>query len=333
MFARWSMLSAGEDNARPAHARMGPGPHTQLRTAPSPRKAFRGLLVLVFILALAGCRLPAAQGPVSRSLATSRQLSQQGVTALDAGDWSTAEHLFSESVETCDSNADAHRHYAETLWHRGKRSEAIAQLNEAIRLSPDDETLLVRAAELRLATGDTSGAQEDVRLAIDLNPRSPAAWMLAGRIEAAGSRLRPALAAFHRALSFAPESREALLELAECYRQLGEPERALVNLQTLADTYPPGEEPRQVVYLEGLALAALGRQHDAVDALAQAAARGTPDAGLLWHLAEAESRAGLNEQAWRDVQRALAVDPQHRASRQLAAQLSVARQATGQLTR
>jgi tetratricopeptide (TPR) repeat protein len=309
------MLSASGNDARRAHG---------------GRALF---LAAVFMAAAAGCRLPAAQGPVSRSLATSRQLSQQGLSALDAGDWSTAEHLFNESVETCGSNADAHRHYAETLWHRGQRAEAIAQLNDAIRLAPDDDTLLVRAAELRLAIGDTSGAHDDVQMAIDINPRSPAAWLLAGRIEAAGGRLRPALAAFHRALSFAPESREGLLELAECYRQLGQPERALVSLQTLADTYPPGEEPRQVVYLEGLALSALGRQHDAVDALAQAAARGAPDAGLLWHLAEAESRAGLNDEAWRDVQRALAVDPQHRASQQLAAQLGLARQAGGQLTR
>jgi superkiller protein 3 len=290
-----------------------------------------GLLLAAF--AAAGCRLPNAQGPVPRSLAASRELSQQGVSAMDEGDWSQAEQLFKKSVETCAANADARRHYAEALWHLGKRAQALDQLDEAICLSPDDDTLLVQVAELRLATADTRGAHDAVRQAIDIHPRSPLAWMLAGRIEAAGGHTREALSAFHRALSFAPESRDALLEIAECYRKLGEPERALVNLQTLADTYAPGEEPRQVMYLEGLALGALGREHDAIDALAQAAARGAPDAGLLWHLAEAEARLGLNDQAWRDVQRALATDPQHRASRQLAAKLAVARQGTGQITR
>ncbi|HEX3656527.1 MAG TPA: tetratricopeptide repeat protein [Pirellulales bacterium] len=311
MFARWSMPRAGEFF----------------------RQSTRLTGCLVLALAASGCRLPATQGPVSRSLTASRQLSQQGVSALDAGDWSTAEHLFNEAVETCDSDANAHRHYAEALWHRGKRAEALAQLDEAIRLSPEDDTLLVRAAEMRLASGDATRAQQDVRSAIDINPRSPSAWMLAGRIEVAGGHQRDALAAFHKALSLAPDSRDTLLELAECYRRLGEPERALVNLQTLADTYPPGEEPRQVSYLEGMALSAMGRQQDAVDALAQAAARGTPDAALLCSLAEAESRAGLADNAWRDVQRALTIDPRHAASRRLAAQLGLARQSTGRITR
>jgi tetratricopeptide (TPR) repeat protein len=313
MFASWSMPRAGE-----------------ILRWPAP---LTGGLALTMALAALGCRLPAAQGPVPRSLAASRQQLQQGVSALDAGDWTTAEQRFSQAVETCDSDPNAHRQYAEALWHRGRQTEALAQLDQAIRLSPDDDTLLVRAAEMRLASRDMTAAKQDVRSAIDINPRSPSAWMLAGRIEAAGGHQRDALAAFHRALSFAPESRETLLELAECYRRLGEPERALMNLQTLADTYPPGEEPRQVAYLEGLALAALGRQRDAVDALAQAAASGPPDAELLCGLAEAEARAGLADEAWRDVQRALGVDSRHAASRRLAAQLGLARQPNGRLTR
>lgn len=288
---------------------------------------------LAAVLPLAGCRLPAAQGPVSRSLAASRQLAQQGATALDGGDWATAEDLFGRAVETCESDPNARRQYAETLWHRGRRAEAIAQLDEAIKLTPDDDTLLVRTAEMRMAAGDTAAGEQDAQLAIDLNPRSSSAWMLIGRINATAGRDREALAAFHRALSFAPENREAMLEVAECYRRLGHPERALVNLQTLADTYPPGEEPRQIVYLEGLALSALGRYDDAVDSLAQAAARGEPDAELLCALAQAEVQAGQAEPAWRDVQRALAANPQHTGSRHLAAQLTVARQGNGRLTR
>lgn len=316
MFARWYMPRTGES----------------LRSARWPyrptakRRWALPTMALTMVLALAGCRLPAAQGPVSRSLAESRQLSQQGVSALDAGDTATADRLFSEAVETCDSDPNARRHYAETLWQRGKRADAIVQLNEAIRLSPEDDTLLVRAAEIHLAMGDAAAAQKDVRLAIDINPRSPTAWMLVGRIEAVGGHPRDALAAYHRALSYAPENRDALFELAECYRRLGQPERALLSLQNLADTYPPGEEPRQVAYLQGLALAALGRDQDAVEALAQAVSRGTPNAELLYALAEAETRCGLPEQAWRHVQQAIAADPRHAPSRRLAEHLARAQQ-------
>ena len=49
-----------------------------------------------------------------------------------------------------------------------------------------------------------------------------------------------------------------LREVAELYRQLNQPERALQTLQLLAETYSPGEEPADCLYLTGLAYVALG---------------------------------------------------------------------------
>ena len=40
-----------------------------------------------------GCRLPGTKGPVPRSLATSRQLCQEGVAAIERGQWEQAEQL------------------------------------------------------------------------------------------------------------------------------------------------------------------------------------------------------------------------------------------------
>jgi thioredoxin-like negative regulator of GroEL len=111
---------------------------------------------------------------------------------------------------------------------------------------------------------------------------------------------------------------------------LNEPDRALVALQALADRFSPGDEPQQVLHLEGLALTALGRYDDAARALSRAAQRERRSADLMCHLAEAELRAGRAAAAQHVLQQALALDPNHAASRALAAQMAMA---TGAIVR
>ena len=84
-----------------------------------------GLLLAVL---LSGCRLPGRGGPVSRSVATCRQLSQQGIAALERGQPRQAEALLAKAVDTCSDDPEARRHYGEALWRSGARSEAVAQL-------------------------------------------------------------------------------------------------------------------------------------------------------------------------------------------------------------
>ena len=208
---------------------------------------------------LGGCHLPSRDGPVPRSLASCRQLSQRGVSASEREDWSSAETLFGQAVQTCGVDPEARRHFAEALWHQGQQRKAIEQLDEAIRLAGDDDRLYVRAAEMRLAMGDLPGASEKVGTAIDLNPQSATAWELQGQILRKRNQPREALAAYYRALGSAPENRDVLMALAETYRAMNDPQRALLKLQTLADTYQAGDEPQKVLYLQGLALSALGR--------------------------------------------------------------------------
>ena len=107
-----------------------------------------------------------------------------------------------------------------------------------------------------------------------------------------------------------------------------------MNLENLADTYPPGEEPQQVLYLEGLAQFALGRDSEAIDSFASACQRGRPTPEILFRLAEAQVRDGRNADAQASAQRALAIEPNHRPSRSLLEALSIAsRQGAGQQPR
>ena len=293
----------------------------------------RAILLTAWCAIAVGCRTLSNRGPVSQSVATCRQLTQQGTNAMDRGDWKRAESLLARAVQTSATDADARRNYAEALWHRGARQEALTQLEEARRLAGEDPGLAVRTGELYLALGRTADASQMVDEALRLDPKFAPAWALRGRVAGASGQTQAALANYQRALGYAPDDRDTTILVAEAYRQLNEPQRALAALESVADHYSPGEEPQQVLILEGLALGALGRSDDAARRLSQAARRDSPTPEILCRLAEAELLAGRAPEAQHALQHALALDPDHAASRSLAARLAMAPGAAPTITR
>jgi tetratricopeptide (TPR) repeat protein len=269
-----------------------------------------GLLVLVVAL-LAGCQIPGRNGPVSGALLNCRQLTQRGISACDRGDWAGAEQMLAKAIQSCPVDAEARRQYAEVLWRRGASAEALAQMEEAIRLSSDDPTLLARAAEMRLELGKVDAALARAEQALDLDPKSFQAWVARGRVMLQSGQPRQALADYQRALACEPGNREVLLAIAEIYRQVNQPQRAVVTLQSLIDTYPIGEEPQQPLYLAGLAYSALGRHDDAARSLQLAAVRGPATPEILYRLAEAQLNAGREQLARQTAEQALALEPRH----------------------
>ncbi|NUQ63019.1 MAG: tetratricopeptide repeat protein [Pirellulales bacterium] len=286
----------------------------------------RSFLLLGLLFFHAGCRLPAWSHPVSRPLATSRQLCQQSLTAVERGQWQEAESLLAQAVKSCPEDPDSRRQYAEVLWHRGAREEAVAQLLEAGEQSPDDASLRVRAAEMQLELGNLELAYQSAQVALELDSNLAGAWSVSARIKRARGMPRQALADFHRALQFDPLERDVLLEVAELYQQMNQPERALVTLQSLADSYPPGEEPQKVLFLEGLACSALGRYDDAVEKFTAAVARDKPTAEILCRLGEAELAAGRPARAAAAAHEAIALAPDYQPGRELMGRIELAMQ-------
>jgi tetratricopeptide (TPR) repeat protein len=275
---------------------------------------------------LPGCQLFGKAGPVSPSLATCRQFSQQGIAALERGQWQEAERLLAKAVQSCSTDGESRRNYAEALWHRGAREEAVRQLEEAAVLAEPDARLQVRLAQMRLAMGQVGPARRHVDAALDLDPKLAAAWAMRGHLRRAEGRRRAALADYHRALGRAPEDRGVLLAVAELYRELEDPQQALAILHSLADTYGPGEEPRDVLTLQGEAYAALGRFEEAAGQFAAAAMLEPPSANILHRLGEVELLAGRPEAAAAAAQQALALEPAHQPSRELLGRLQLTAQ-------
>jgi tetratricopeptide (TPR) repeat protein len=277
--------------------------------------------------AICGCHFTDTRAPVPDALISSRQLSQQGCAALERAQDQEAAALLAKAVKVCPVDPDARRHYAEALWQRGMRSEALKQLQEACRLAPEDAATRARLADMYLAVGQVPSARDSASQAIVLNPRLPAAWAVRGRVMRATGNAEQALADYHRSLGYAPTDRRVLVEVAELYRQLNRPQRALETLQSLAETYTAGEEPQQVLYLLGLAYVALQRYDDGVESLAGAAARENPTAEIFYRLGEAQWLAGRPVEASIALDKALALDPRHQAGRDLLARMALARQA------
>lgn len=256
-----------------------------------------------------GCHFRGLDGPVPRSLVLSRQLSQQGVSAMERGNWSRADELLAQAVKVFPQDADARYQYAEVLWQRGVRAAALEQIDKALQLSTDDPKILLRAAQMRIAMDQVSEAGELLERAIAADSKNPDAWMLRGRLRRKAGEMREALADYHRALGYRPDDRETLLEVAEVYRQLNQPQRALATLHTLGDSYPPGDEPAEVLYLTGLAYRALRRYPEAADCLTLARDRGPATPDVLYWLADVQLKAGRPSDARQTAAQILAADP------------------------
>jgi tetratricopeptide (TPR) repeat protein len=281
-------------------------------------------LVGLQCLCTGGCQMFRHQGPVSKSVAESRQLSQRGLGAMERGDVDAAEKLLGDAVKACPTDIDARRQYAEALWQSGQRDRALAQIEQCLSQSPDDTSLMVRAGEMQLSLGSLDKALHFADQSLDIDPHEPRAWALRAHVEQNAGQFEQALADFHRALEFNHDDRQLLFETAELYRQLNRPQRALSTLTCLCETYAPGEEPQQVLYLQGLSLSALGRNDDAVDAFALALDHGPTTPELLARLADAQLAAGRQQEADQSVQRALAIDPNHAPSRALRERIDLA---------
>jgi tetratricopeptide (TPR) repeat protein len=285
---------------------------------------------MVFALAAAcvlaaagGCRALRCQQVSDEAIASARQLSLQGFDAQQRGRWDLAESLFATAVIKCPTDERARCGYAESLWHRGARVEAVAHMEQATRLSGHDPERLVQLGHMHREQGDLARAAEQADRAITANPQLASAWALRGEVERASGRPTTALASFHRALALQPHFPPVQLAVSEIYMAENRPQQALATLQALGNDFPPGQAPIDLLVRQSDALQKMGRQPDAARTLAAAAERGNPSADLLFALAQAQASIGDAAAARLALDAALARQPQHAGCLALARELGL----------
>ncbi len=300
----------------------------RLRPCGAARAALRwrfvaiGVAMAAVLLGESGCAMLKRRGPSAEQVSAGRELSRQGVAALESGQPQQAEELLKKSLSASPEDASAHRYMAEALWRRGAGDEAISQMADAVRLEPKDAALAVRAGEMSLATGRREIAADYAERAIRLEPKLSSAWALRGRCFLQMNQPDRALADLQRAVELAPGSSDLLLEMATIYRQRGQSARCLTSIYHLLDTYRPGEEPQSVLVMQGLTLMDLSRPQQATEAFLAAIPRGPANADLYFYLAQSYSASGQTADARAAAQQALAVNGAHDPSRKLLTQLA-----------
>jgi tetratricopeptide (TPR) repeat protein len=239
---------------------------------------------------------------------------------MQRGEWEHAESLLGQAVETCPTNSDSRRYYAETLWHRGAREAAIEQIGAAVADGATPQTV-VRAGEMLLATAQVDAALAHAEEALNHDPTLASAWTLRGRVMRTTGRLDRALADHYRALDFAPNDVAVLLEVAELHQMRSQPQQVLTTVQHLLDLYPPGEESPQALYQQGLAQSQLRRDHDAVESFAAAARHDDSNVELLFQLGRAQLMTGKTTAAAANLRRVITLDADHQPSIALLAKM------------
>ena len=169
-----------------------------------------------------------------------------------------AEEFFAKAVEVCPVDERVQSRYADALWHRGSRQEALDHMKEAVRLSGGEPELVVRLGEMHLETGDLQQASQLAERVILSGRQLAGAYRLRGDVRERQGKSDKALADYHRALGMQSQYPEVQMAIAAVYYRQGRPQRALSTLQALAGSYPSGEEPAEMLYWQGLACKALG---------------------------------------------------------------------------
>ena len=283
------------------------------------RLAFSGLV----LLSAPGCASLYQRTIASEDVVSCRERWQQGVDATQRGDWDAAVELFRSATQVCPEDARARSGLAEALWHCSQQGEALSEMNEAIRLAPENFSYHVRTGEMHLEREEIDVAETSVERALALGPHTASVWSLKGDVHFQRDEMESALQSYYRAIFYQPHYPHAQLQIAKIYQRQNRPQRALTTLQMVTDQSPPGTAPLDVLYQTALAYKALGRTSEAADCLAIVARRGSPGPELLYELAEAQLSAGRTGRAWQTATSALQLDPGHLPSRDLMARVEL----------
>jgi len=217
--------------------------------------------------------------------------------------------------------AAAHEAYAARIRGRahmalGETGEALAALNRALVLAPEDSDVLTDVARFRRANGDVAGALDAVDRAVAARPRNAEALTLRGELSRGQYGLAAALPWFDRALEVDPGNVVALLERAITYGDMG---RMSDMLGDAREVHRLTGGHRTAYYLQAM-LAARARNFNLARGLWERT-RGTFDdtpAGRLL-LSAIDFETGNEEQASRRLALLVADQPGNRRARRLLA--------------
>jgi Flp pilus assembly protein TadD len=156
----------------------------------------------------------------------------EGMAALNAGEFGTAERIFHAIVEREPAAHQAWLALAVVAIQAGSPDLAVERARRAVALDSKNVDYLNKLGVAYGEQGELRAAEQAFRRALKVNPAYAGAHHNLAKALRKQGRLAEALKEFERAYRLAPSTTEFQLSLARTYRSHGEPERALALLRT-----------------------------------------------------------------------------------------------------
>ena len=138
------------------------------------------------------------------------QKSTQAAEAARAGDKQKAAALYREAIAVLPDNVGLHYQLAQVLSGLNDIEGERTALEQAVSIDPNFALAQFQLGILDTRNGDTGGAEQQFRLAINASPGYVQAWIALAATLATESRIPDALQAVDSALKIAPDNSEAL---------------------------------------------------------------------------------------------------------------------------
>jgi tetratricopeptide (TPR) repeat protein len=152
--------------------------------------------------------------------------SQSGAIALAKGDVRSARLAFAKALELDPLSGQALAGLVAADVKEGKSAQALARVQERLRVTPDDTSVLMLGAHLDASSRDFAGAETLLRRAVEADPQLFEAYEMLGRLFIAQRKLDKALYEFETLAKRRPKSVGAQTMVGMLLQAMGRPEEA-----------------------------------------------------------------------------------------------------------
>jgi tetratricopeptide (TPR) repeat protein len=164
---------------------------------------------------------------------------------LRAGRLPDAIAQLNEALRLRPGDAEAHSNLATALQAQGQLAEAMSHAREAVRLKPDDDRVHFNLANLLLAAGQTDEGAFELERALQLNPDNGDAHFNLGVLLGSRNRLDEAVSHLRRAVEINPQNADAHRNLGLGLGFQGKLDEGIDELQTALKIRPGDQETQR----------------------------------------------------------------------------------------
>jgi tetratricopeptide (TPR) repeat protein len=167
-----------------------------------------------------------------------QQLAHRAELELRAGDLESALADLSQAIDLTPRVAGLWARRGHVQRERKALEEALADFQRALELNPKDAAVWNGSASVREDMGDLAGAEADYSRALELSPELAEVWSNRGSVRRSRGDHAGSLEDFDRALALAPEEGRALINRGMTHWFLNDLQAALEDMERAVDMLP-----------------------------------------------------------------------------------------------